>query len=1364
DLEVIKGDDGIEELIFIKGKSIRKLPDFLPDTFELIDLQLNEDNSCCKISDNQEASAKSALNLSDTTSLTWPIEQVVISSSHLVVTLKDNSQAILLPVHMSLAGKTTLAAVIICGLNKNRALDREYLGFLHVCIKFGAVLFVSREEDRKRAEILADLNRQKIMFFQNISHELRTPLTLMLSPLEESISVCPLELPILYNLQMVNRNARRLLKLVNTLFQFSRIESGRLEAQFRETDIAKFTLELASCFESMAESLKLAYIIKIPSSEEFYSSNAFKHTWTGSVSVCLYSDIKDGREMVILEITDTGIPEKDIENLFQRFYRVESSQSRSHEGTGIGLAFVKELVMRHDGEISVHSEVKKGTTFRVSLPTGLEHLPEKQVYYEDDEFKVNPIEKGLFNGRDLYLEESHQWIINDRIDNDFTNDDNVDDTMDLDCLDTSNDSELYDKKADAQHIFLPLLHDDISNARKVSYHILIVDDNTDMSLLRKEFKVDWAYDGRDALKILKKLKKLPDLILSDVMMPNMNGLELIKTLRSDPVTQLIPVIFLSAKAGEEASVEGLEQGADDYLIKPFSIRDLIVRIKANIRLSHLRQQLLLQQKQHSETRWLLFSISDKIRAGLDIEKTLSIASKGRIITFLASDPNEQNLTGRIVSYSLIKSGREKIFQKLYLKYNITEEGGEALKKLQDALLESNECVVTENSYSSVVDRYVSTIAMPIKTNSSAWGWIVVNRSPNKTWLDSEKVFIQQISIQVGLAITHAMLIEEKSKKDAQMKAAKAADEAKGQILANTSHELRTPLGAIIGMLSAFEDTPLTKDQKEMVQIMTRASDVVLSVINNILDAAKLEAQKITFANRDFDLLHVVEETLNIFGEKAGAKQLELILCYEHASLPKYVKSDPDSIKFTEAGEIVLKVSMASNESTIKDNTKISTIYVELIDTGIGIDPKFINHIWKSFSQADTTITRRQDGTGLGLSICNHLVTINGGDLGVVSELGKGSRFWFTWKVEPLSVNQLNVVSPLTARSKRVLVIDPIHVARDALVKFIESQVKRVDAFDTVEEGIASAKMWKEQHNEIYDLGFFNICKNNLDDTKKALKELKSLCGDHLYIVLMISWSTRERISGEEIIKEVKDQIIALYKPIMQKQILDCLYNNDNLNDYSVIKPSAELRVEKHENRSLIHIKYLNENDDNITTVLRNELKEENLILPLDRSSKITALKRMFSDDGENTTLDNSHAEDNPINLKVIQHQLTKLGYKSLSAINGKEAIDLVTEFANHLNNKNTSTSSSNLHSDNYENISLILMDCAMPVMSGYDASKAIRAMKSPVSQIPIIALTASAIQGSREKCLESGMNDFLTKPLKILQLKEMLNRWLEDNN
>ncbi|CAG8491815.1 2417_t:CDS:10, partial [Acaulospora morrowiae] len=827
-LKMVKDDDGIEEWNFVKGNSTRELPDFLLDTFDTVCLQ--DKDSEHRISSYQGTASDA--NISSKLS-TWPIKQVVALNSHLVVTLKDDkSKAILLPVHVSFAGRITLSAVIICGLNPRRALDREYLEFLQLVVSHvSSSLADSRSrEEKKQAKILADLNRQKIMFSQNIDHGLMTPLTLMLSPLEESVKACFPDSPMLPDLQLINRSTRRLLKHTSTLLQFSRIEAGNLDAQFRETNIVKYTLELASSFENLAKSLKLSYLIQIPSYEEFYSelknkvfvdrdmyekivfnlcSNAFKHTWTGNVTVRLYPDRINDKESVTLEVSDTGvgIPKDDVSNLFQRFYRIDSSQPRSREGTGIGLALVKELVTRHKGEISVYSELKKGTTFFISLPTGWEHLPEKQVYFVDEEHKLGlgSMDEYSFNERNLYLEESNQWTQD--VPNDM--DDSIDDTMDFDGL------SVLDEKVE-QHVFPSLSCDNTSKIHEVYYHILVVDENADMRnylhrLLRKEFRVHCAYDGRDALRLLRKLPQLPDLILSDVIMPNMDGFELLKLLRSNPVTRLIPVILLSAKGEEDTGVEGLEHGADDYLVKPFSAEELIARVKVNIKLSCFWKQLLLQQKRQSETRELLFSISDKIRSGVNIEKVLNIAVEefhrilpcdriflirsdplafdfSHIMAFSASDPNEENLSGKSAAYVI--ETKDACIREFLSKHNISDfpqMSEESLKKIHDTLAETNDLIVLENYYTHILDRYVSVIGFPIKTNSSAWGWVLAHRSPNKTWSDSEKVFVQQISNQIGLAISHATLTEEKLKKEAQIEAAKAANEAKGQILANTSH-------------------------------------------------------------------------------------------------------------------------------------------------------------------------------------------------------------------------------------------------------------------------------------------------------------------------------------------------------------------------------------------------------------------------------------------------------------------------------------------------------------------------------------------------------------------------------------------------
>ncbi|RIB01815.1 hypothetical protein C2G38_948383 [Gigaspora rosea] len=1506
DLETIEGSDGVDEYVFTKGRSKRVLPDYLSDIQDNITITI-EDNNNNNNNNNMELSISSDVQATSSHDTSFHIQHVVRTGEHAIITLSNGCKAILLPVATS-TGKNVLTSVMICGINPRRALDREYMGFLQLVVGHVSSSMThgkSREEERKQAEMLADLNRQKINFFQNISHEFRTPLTLMLSPLEEAISMCSPDSPILPNLQLINRNARRLLKLVNTLLQFSRMEAGRLEARFQKTDIAKITLELASCFESMARSLQLDYIIDIQNQKEFdeklerevfidhdmyekivfnLCSNAFKHTWTGNVTVRLYPSHNDDQEVVILEIADTGvgIPQDHIPNLFQRFHRVESSQSRSHEGTGIGLALVKELVNRHGGDITVISEVKKGTTFRIYIPTGCEHLPPKQVHFpsDDDDKTALSHDAQLFNSRELYLEESHQWIqTKQRPDYDDNDPDvvmqgegdkdamDIDDDFEADLGKRMSMSSIDDDKSKKYQFPFDDISVGFNDSKK--YRVLIVDDNTDMrnylsGLLKKEFDIYCACDGRDALRTLKMNPTLPDLVLSDIMMPNMNGYQLLSAIRNDPVLQLIPVILLSAKAGEEASIQGLEKGADDYLTKPFSARDLIARVRVNIRLSYLRQQLLLQQRRQSETKQLLFSISNKIRSGLSLDKTLTTAveeilrilpsdrvfilasenqnfSNHEIMAYAAADPNEQNMKGLKFEYTYggdVQAEAEAS----------TTASSESIKPLLDHIIKDSldysretDVTVHMNFSSLVANKPVSLISIPIRENSITWGWLVANRPPNTQWLNSEKTFLQQITNQISLAITHAKLMEEKLKREAQIEAAKAANEAKSRILANTSHELRTPLGAIIGVLSAFEDTPLTEDQKDMVHIMTRASDVVLSVVNDILDAAKLEAQKITLVNRTFDLFDFMEKTIELFGENAGNKQIELILCCDPDSLPKYVKSDPErlqqvlinllsnSLKFTDNGEVVLKVSLEEIEeesnSSSDESAKKGRLCVEVIDSGIGIDPAFIKSIWESFSQGDQSMTRRQDGTGLGLSICKHLVTINGGLIDVESEVKKGSRFWFTWNIERLSLSAVPITtmsqpsdfSHSSGRSKRVLIVDYSFLSRQTLVKLIEGSVEKVNSFSSCEECITSVKTWKEQYNNesLFDIAFFNVRENISEEIKIAAKELRRICDDNICIVLIVFWSANGRTLGNNLVQEIGGKTWMICKPVMQKRLLHCLSSKDFVSEpyappiqheyYSSVKPLADLRIEDFyrtnrppfsEEKDLITAKESSSSSAEKSQIIVpseetikpniERMESDDLLQPATESSVVKdkgkgksveptqlGVKRMAHDGSESTSASNDDraskfrfrpvskskcilcVEDNPINLKVIQHQLSKLGYPSLCATNGQEAVNLIeTEYSN---------SSSTSEDSNSGRISLILMDCAMPIMSGFDASRAIRAMNTSISNVPIIALTASAVQGTKEQCLESGMNDYLTKPLKIAKLKEMLEQWLGSN-
>ncbi|RIB29047.1 hypothetical protein C2G38_1271384 [Gigaspora rosea] len=1156
-------------------------PDNLPETPEIIDLTKDVDkNYNTLIELKREAATYSFLKCDS-----WPINLLIKDGDHIKVLLDDGSQAVLLLTKISLCDDQVLSAILICGINRRRTLDEKYMEFLKLITnQMNRCLLRARsiEEEKKRSKLLTELNHQKVLFFQGISHELKTPLTLMLSPLDDIINACPQEAPIMTYFQIIRRNAHRLLKLINTLLQFSNIESEKLDACYRETNIVELTQELVSDFKSMAETLGLDYAIDIPLADEFNQvvgdkvyldhdmyetivfnlcSNALKHTWNGSVTIRLYVDYKDKNKMIVLEISDTGvgIPELALPNIFQRFYRVESQSSRSHEGTGIGLALVKELVTFHGGDITVTSVVNKGTTFKCWFPIGCDHLPTDKIQRNNVE---NPISYGreLYTSRKLYLEESSQWVKNSKFD----------DQNDVDKL------SIDDKNIDIDKMLPKDITFYFSTDNEKKYQILLVDDNNDMrdylADLLKEFDVHRACDGQDAIRVLKKLNRLPDLVLSDIMMPNMNGYELLEILRSNVKTQMIPVILLSAKACEESRIKGLDKGADDYLIKPFSTRELIARIQANIELSHLRRKILFKQYKEEETKQLLLTISNKVLSGLDLNETLLDIIKeihyklpNERILIISNDQSEFKNNKIVALYD----GAESIQSTNILFNEINNQS-----KSSEFLNNYSGVDINLDVYCDDVCKNVSVLSIEIRLNNTCWGWIKLYRSPNSIWLDSEIELLQQISNQISLNIIYVNILKENTENGIKIKAIEIANKAKSQILANTSHELRTPLGAIVGILSSFDNTSLTIDQNDMINIMAHASDIVLSIVNDILDAAKLEARKVALINRTFDLLELFEGTIENFGKRAGAKKIDLIVNCDVDSFPRYVKSDPDrlkqvlshllsnSVKFTDKGKIVFTVSMQLQEVIDDDKEKPTygqiiqrgCLLIELYDTGIGMDPEYIKHAWQSFSQGDMSMTKMQDGTGLGLSICKNLVEINGGEIKVESELGKGSKFWFTWNVELLSsktssltstqFGQMSYALSQSIKQKRILIIHSVEDARNAMLNYLK-KIEKVDAFDTFDKGIRAAKKYKELNNQFsYDIVFISLYETNENEVINAIFELRGLDmnNNNLVIIFIVFPTNEENELAEKLIGKVGGTTTILYTPITWKKIANLFMN------------------------------------------------------------------------------------------------------------------------------------------------------------------------------------------------------------------------------
>jgi PAS domain S-box-containing protein len=465
-------------------------------------------------------------------------------------------------------GQTGQAGVLVAGLNPYRVYDEAYEGFLGLVagqIAAGIANAQAYEEERKRAEALAEIDRAKTAFFSNVSHEFRTPLTLMLAPLEDALNDdSPAALPPVQRerLDVAHRNSLRLLRLVNTLLDFSRIEAGRAQGNFQPTDLATLTVDLASGFRSATERAGLFLNIDCQPFDRPVNvdrdmwekvvlnllSNAFKFTFEGGITVTLAA----AEETVSLTVRDTGvgIAEHELPRLFERFHRIEDQRSRSFEGSGIGLALVQELIRLHDGTIAARSEFGSGTEFTVTIPYGTAR--------ESSAIGANGSAISTSARVEAFVEEALHWL----------------------------------PEMDASGLGAP---DTPALPAGERPRVVLADDNADMRdyvrrLLTDRYDVTAVANGQAALAAIRDAR--PDLVLSDVMMPLLDGFGLLAEIRADPDLLDLPVILLSARAGEEARSEGLDAGADDYLTKPFSARELLARVGANLAMVKVRREAM----------------------------------------------------------------------------------------------------------------------------------------------------------------------------------------------------------------------------------------------------------------------------------------------------------------------------------------------------------------------------------------------------------------------------------------------------------------------------------------------------------------------------------------------------------------------------------------------------------------------------------------------------------------------------------------------------------------------------------------------------------------------------------------------------
>ncbi|MFY1633235.1 SpoIIE family protein phosphatase [Solwaraspora sp. WMMB335] len=504
------------------------------------------------------------------------------SASDFLATVPDRAAAdvLVLPIFSA----TEPVGAVVVGHSRHLPFGSDYRGFLDLlATQISSAVTNQRAylHEQARAAELAAIDRAKTNFFANVSHEFRTPLTLLLGPLEDQLADPDLPVGHRDRAAMMHRNALRLLKLVNTVLDFSQLESGRARAALRPVDLADYTNRLASTFRSAAQRAGLDLVVDCPPlpaevhvDPDLWEkvvlnllSNALKFTFDGVVTVRL----RGRGESVELTVADTGvgIPAADLPRLFERFHRVAGTRSRSYEGTGIGLALVRELVGLHGGTVAVRSEVGRGSTFTVEIPTGVAQLPGSVV--AGPTWSPGTAEDELISAPDaptrLHLAEIERW-------------------------------------AGPESGAVPAIGPGATGDRVAPHRVdqpvgrvLVVDDNADLRdhvgrLLAPYWQVVTAADGVTALELASRAAF--DLVLTDVMMPNLDGFGLVAALRREPRTRHVPIVVLSARAGPGSAVRGLAAGADDYLVKPFAAEELVARVRANVELGQLRGRIIHQ--------------------------------------------------------------------------------------------------------------------------------------------------------------------------------------------------------------------------------------------------------------------------------------------------------------------------------------------------------------------------------------------------------------------------------------------------------------------------------------------------------------------------------------------------------------------------------------------------------------------------------------------------------------------------------------------------------------------------------------------------------------------------------------------------
>ncbi|WP_229519956.1 ATP-binding protein [Massilia oculi] len=951
--------------------------------------------------------------------------------------------ALVLP--LSLPGQQQLFGFVVAGVSVRRALDADYRNFyelLGAAVNTAVGNVLAYEQEQRRAEELAKIDRAKTAFFSNVSHEFRTPLTLILGPLDDALAddADSMSAAQRKRIEVTHRNALRLLKLVNSLLDFSRIEAGRVQASYVPVDLAHLTLDLAGVFESAMAKGGLDYRIELQDlGQPVYIdrdmwekivfnllSNAFKFTLNGSVTISLREHA--GMARLSVKDTGTGIPEHELPRMFERFHRIEGAPGRTYEGTGIGLALIQELVRLHGGTIAVTSTFGEGTRFDVDLPFGHAHLPQDRILYAPDTMEDRQRMGSAF------VEEALRWL-------------------------PDAEAAPHEKGHSAP----------VDIAGEARPRILIADDNNDMraylkALLEPHAEVRVCADGQAAFELA--LAEPPDLLLSDVMMPKLDGFGLIAQVRGSEALRLLPVMLLSARAGEEAKVEGLQAGADDYLVKPFSANELLARVRTQVDMGRERRQMehdarareahvralvdaspamlwttdndgqctYLSQRWYDYTGrtpeqdlglgWLEnthpddrqrageiflaanagrepFSIDYRLRCHDGSYRWFIDAGLPRVNA--AGEPD--GYVGTVIDIQVRKTLQERFervseagdigvwyadapFAEFQLNAEMAMHFGldGARPASVDALLAAVDPEDRERLAASVehavragapLDLEFRTVAGGAPRWLRAIGWCGLDEHGQPARFDG-----------VTLDIDSQKYAEQELQRLASELGQK--NRAQSDFLFTLAHELRNPLAPI---RSGLELMRIGAAGGDVQAIMRRQVDHMVHLVDDLLDMARLAEGKVTLKLERMLLADVMREAVDMSMPLVDARKHALTVRAPDAGLALHADRHRVAQVLSNLLNNAAKYTPQGGAIEIAARVEANEVAITVSDNGIGIAAPALETVFDMYAQAHLGTEMAQGGLGVGLNLVQRLVKLHGGRVAASSAgAGMGSQF------------------------------------------------------------------------------------------------------------------------------------------------------------------------------------------------------------------------------------------------------------------------------------------------------------------------------------------------------------------------------------